>query len=154
MGHSVVGSAHTAKRVLVADDDKDIREVMCDLLTDAEYEVIVSSDGAMVLTHLRSWPGHQVIFLDWMMAGVDGLQVLRTVARDPDLRQGNIFILMTAGGKTLPLDLVHLISDLNVGMLTKPFEIDHVLAMTDDAFKRLATGQAGGWWSAPGSREG
>ena len=147
-------SAHTTKRVLVADDDVGIQEVMQDLLSDAGYDVVVTGDGATILRRLRDWPGLQVVFLDWMMPGMNGHQVLRAVADDPALRADNLFILMTAGGKTLPLDLAQLVTELDVGYLTKPFEIDTIINMTAAAFRRLESGESGSWWSDRGSRRG
>lgn len=142
------------RRVLVADDDEGIREVLRDLLTESGYEVVVTREGATVLTLLRGWTGHQVVFLDWMMPGMNGHQVLRAVAEDPTLRTDNLFILMTAGGKTLPLDLAQLVTELDVGYLAKPFEIDAVLHLTAAAFHRLEHGEPAIWWVNGGSRRG
>lgn len=139
---------------MVADDDEGIREVLRDLLTESGYEVLVTHDGATILGLLRDWPGQQVVFLDWMMPGMNGHQVLRAAAEDAALRADNLFILMTAGGKTLPLDLANLVTQLDVGYLAKPFEIDTVVRMTAAAFLRLENGGPATWWTDRGSRRG
>jgi CheY-like chemotaxis protein len=149
-----VTAASTIRRVLVADDDEGIREVMRDLMRESGYEVLVMSDGAAILPSLREWHGQQVVFLDWMMPGMNGHQVLRAVADDPTMRAGNLFILMTAGGKTLPLDLAHLVTELEVAYLAKPFEIDIPINMAAAAFHRLEHGGSGAWWSYRDSRRG
>lgn len=142
------------RRVLVADDDEGIREVLRDLLSESGYEVVVTREGAAVLSLLRGWTGHQVVFLDWMMPGMNGHQVLRAVSEDPELQAGKLFILMTAGGKTLPLDLAQLVTELDVGYLAKPFEIDTVVNLTAAAFHRLEHGEPAIWWANSASRRG
>ena len=140
--------------MLVADDDEGIRDVMRDLMRESGYDVLVTGDGALILDALREWRGAQVVFLDWMMPGMNGHQVLQEVAGFPSLRATNLFILMTAGGKTLPLKLTQLMTELDVGYLSKPFEIDTVVKMAAAAFHRLEHGGSGAWWSTRGANRG
>ncbi len=60
------------KLILVVDDDHDIREAMCDVLTDEGYHVKEASNGAEALAMLRTGIEPAVILLDLMMPVMDG----------------------------------------------------------------------------------
>ena len=126
------------RRVLVVDDDAEIQEVLRLMLGDAGYEVMSARDGAAALALLRHDPRGWVLLLDWMMPVMDGQATLEAIAREEELRCCNAFILMTAGVRTLPLPLVRLLGHLEVGYLAKPFELDTLLDMVDDAYTRVA----------------
>ncbi len=68
------------KRILVIDDDADIRRLVCDYLEHAGFEVLVSGDGtavgALVASHRLD-----LIVLDLGIPGVDGLDVARSLRR-------------------------------------------------------------------------
>ena len=63
-------------RVLVVDDDPTVREVVVSYLRAAEHEVIESADGESVEGLLRDHPADLVV-LDLMLPGIDGLEVCR-----------------------------------------------------------------------------
>ena len=68
-------------RVLVVDDDPDIRQVLCLALRAEGYEVRSAGDGGDALQQLDGWnPG--MILLDWMMPGLDGAAFLTTWSTD------------------------------------------------------------------------
>lgn len=61
-------------RVLIVDDDLDLRSTIRDLLVDEGYEVSEASDGVIALAHLRAHPRPDLILLDLMMPNMDGVQ--------------------------------------------------------------------------------
>ncbi|MCY0876184.1 MAG: response regulator transcription factor [Firmicutes bacterium] len=61
-------------RILVVEDDRSLREVICDLLADAQYEGMPCGDGEEAV-HLAIHGSYDVILLDVMLPGLDGLQV-------------------------------------------------------------------------------
>lgn len=67
-----------SKRILVVDDDPDIRQVLRDRLASYGYGVATASDGGEALDALRQEP-YDGMFLDIRMPGVDGLEVLHHV---------------------------------------------------------------------------
>lgn len=125
------------RRVLVVDDDAEIQEVLDLLLGDAEYAVTSVHDGAAALDVLRRDPHGWVVLLDWMMPVMDGQATLEALAQEDALRRCNAFILMTAGARTLPLPLVRLLGQLDVGYLAKPFDLDTLLEMVEAAYERV-----------------
>lgn len=59
------------RRVLVVDDDPDIRELLVSVLTDDGYEAMAAKDGREALAVLDRWPA-DVVVLDLMMPVMDG----------------------------------------------------------------------------------
>ena len=74
--------APVATRVLVVDDSATIRAVLGKMLGQDGYEVIKAADGESALELARSEPPH-LIFLDIVLPGISGFEVLRTLRREP-----------------------------------------------------------------------
>ncbi|HEX6122626.1 MAG TPA: response regulator [Ktedonobacterales bacterium] len=113
--------------VLVVDDDASIRETLHELLADAGYVVNEARDGLQALDHLRKAPEPVIVLLDLMMPRMDGAAVLGAVAGDSGRLRRHAYIMMTAGHQTLSLAFAHLLSDLDVQVIYKPFDIDRLL---------------------------
>ena len=68
--------------ILVVDDDPDVRKVIRSVLEADGYQVTEAADGPAALTLLRSMGGPrgpQLIVLDVMMPGIDGVEVCRQI---------------------------------------------------------------------------
>ena len=63
-------------KILIADDEKVMRELICDILNNQGYETIVANDGAEAL-RLYKREGADLIVLDVMMPKYDGWTVLK-----------------------------------------------------------------------------
>src|SRR5215217_6053475 len=73
-------------RVLVVEDDYDLREMMAQLLRSEGFEPEVAGDGVEALAKLHALPDHpHVILLDMMMPRMDGWAFRRQQEREPDL---------------------------------------------------------------------
>jgi CheY-like chemotaxis protein len=115
--------------VLLVDDDISIRETLRSLLEDAGYLVFEAHDGLQALDYLRKTPIPMIVLLDLMMPRLDGAGLLGTVAGDTRRLVRHRYILMTASHQTLGLAFVHLLTDLAVPVLHKPFEMDKLLEL-------------------------
>ncbi|MBI5250317.1 MAG: response regulator [Desulfomonile tiedjei] len=82
-------------RILVADDDPFIRRIVELALTKWGYEVMSVPDGNEALRLLSQDDGPRLAILDWMMPGIDGLEVIREVRRWD--RQSYVYIVMLTG---------------------------------------------------------
>ena len=80
-------------RVLVVDDDVTVREVVVSYLRAAGHTVVEAADGADALRAMRSEPADLVV-LDLMMPGIDGLEVCRRLRATTDVP----IIMLTALG--------------------------------------------------------
>ena len=111
-------------RVLVVDDDRLSRRAVVELLRGRGHDVTEAPDGetALELHDARPFP---LVLLDWVMPGLDGLDVCRRMRAAKD-GEAPVLILMT--GRTRP---EHLSAALDAGAndyITKP--IDELTLMT------------------------
>ena len=111
-----------ARRVLVVDDDRDIRELMVELLASEGYEVASASDGRRALAEARA-RRPDVILLDLMMPVMSGWEFREAQLRDPTLADIPV-VVVTAFEESLD----------GTELLRKPFLVEDVL----DAVQRLA----------------
>ena len=74
-------------RILVVDDDADVRDVMAEYLEMRGYEVLQACDGAGALQCLAENPLLRLVISDVRMPGVSGLELAAQAAeRHPDVR--------------------------------------------------------------------
>jgi two-component system cell cycle response regulator len=106
-------------KILLAEDSGMIRLLLQRVLTNEGYEVVFAENGEQALAILESPESPPLALLDWMMPGLDGLEVCRRVraaAREPYV----YIILLT--GKDLQEDLVRGLAAGADDYLTKPFD--------------------------------
>jgi signal transduction histidine kinase/DNA-binding response OmpR family regulator/CHASE3 domain sensor protein len=88
--------------VLVVDDNSAAREILVDALTGVTGQVDAVSSGAeavaAVAQHAADTP-YDVIFMDWRMPGMDGLQATRRIKENAALAQQPSVVLVTAFGR-------------------------------------------------------
>jgi len=71
--------------VLVVDDEPGVRALYADALEEAGHRVEVATDGVAALHRLRSEPVPCVVLTDVRMPHMDGWDLARELARDPQL---------------------------------------------------------------------
>jgi len=64
------------EKVLVVDDEFEIRDLLSEFLTEEEYEVILASNGEEAI-ELAQTENPQIILLDVLMPGIDGIETCR-----------------------------------------------------------------------------
>ena len=88
--------------VLVVDDNAAAREVLMDALSGVATHVDAVSSGAgavaAVKQHDQASP-YDLIFMDWRMPGMDGLEATRRIRQDPQLRKPPAVVMVTAFGR-------------------------------------------------------
>jgi two-component system, OmpR family, phosphate regulon response regulator PhoB len=89
----------TMSKILIVEDDPDIRELLRFNLEKAGYTLLLAEDGEQALELARKHTP-DIILLDLMLPGVDGLEVCRTLKKDPELQRLPI-IMVTAKGEEL-----------------------------------------------------
>lgn len=75
---------HINKRILVVDDDQEIRELLDEYLTKAGYTVILASEGESMKQRLLEGEP-DLILLDVMMPGEDGFTLCQQIRRDSNV---------------------------------------------------------------------
>src|SRR6478609_5695777 len=91
-------------KILVIDDDKDIRNVITDILDQSGYEVFTASSGQQGLD-LAAQIVPDLIILDLMMPGMDGWTVLTKLQHKPALADIPVIILSGASGLEMAMSL-------------------------------------------------
>lgn len=100
------------KKILLVEDEKEIRELYAQYLSDTGYTVITAEDGTVALQKALSeeW---DIMLLDIMLPGQDGIQVLKMIKANDRLRDKPVIAL----------------TNLNVGSV-----IDEVFDLGADGF--------------------
>jgi DNA-binding response OmpR family regulator len=81
-------------KVVVVDDDQDIRELVAMKLRNAGYDVIAEADGtAGLASTLAEQP--DLVLLDWMMPGLSGIEVCRALRDDERTARLPVLMLTT-----------------------------------------------------------
>ena len=110
-------------RILVVDDEETIREIVCSMLTTANYKCHQAASGMEALALLESGEEFELMLSDLMMANLDGIGLLeKTKERFPEM----------------PVVMVTAVHDISVALaairngaydyLLKPFEREQLLA--------------------------
>jgi two-component system OmpR family response regulator len=135
---TTVGTA----RVLVVDDEANIRDLLSTSLTFVGFEVQTAADGRSAVTAARSFRPDLVV-LDVMLPDMDGFEVCRTLRAD-GTRIGVVFL--TARDESRDK-----VSGLTLGgddYITKPFSLEEVVARVRAVLRRTQ-GRVGSESSSP-----
>ena len=140
-GKSPIAHNAPAPRILIVDDDQQIRETVRFLLEDAGYAVDEATDGAEALARLRSSARPVVALLDHLMPHVDGAGVLDAMVADDTLRRRHAYIFITASPRAVPPETLAQLEMLSGALIRKPFDIADLLAAVAAAAQRLMSGR-------------
>lgn len=119
-------------RVLIAEDDAVSRMILRRSVEKLGHECLIAEDGVKALELYRKTPEVDLVISDWMMPGIDGLELCRRI-RD-EVRDGyTYFIFLTALG-----DRDHLLMGLGAGAddyLSKPLDRDELQVRLISAYR-------------------
>lgn len=112
------------KKILIADDDESIREVLAMILQRAGYDVELRENGSFVNEHPQSYP--DIYLIDRQMPDSDGLDVCRQLKDDKST--SSIPVIMISATPTIK----QLFAQAGANdCIEKPFEIAHLLERVD-----------------------
>ncbi len=118
------------RKILIADDDDGVRNVLHDLLTDEGYRVTEVRSGTEVLTKIAGGNGYDLLLMDVRMPGIDGLEVLERLQKN----NSDLGVIMITAHATSSVA----IRAMQMGafdQLRKPFEVDEVLVTVQRYFE-------------------
>jgi CheY-like chemotaxis protein len=114
-------SGEQTRVVLVADDDPDALEALCETLRDAGYGVATAANGAEALEYLHREVRPFLVILDLRMPVMDGWAFLAERNRDPDLR--SIPVIVVSGER----DIEDRVAEAHASYVPKPVVVDDLL---------------------------
>lgn len=118
------------ERILVADDDAGMLQMISQYLASEGYRVVTASDGPAALAAART-EQIELAVLDWMMPGMSGLDVCRALRRDGS----RLPVIMLTARSEEPDKLL----GLELGAddyITKPFSLREVTARVRAVLRR------------------
>jgi len=117
------------ERILVVDDEEQMRDLLAKVLERKGYEVSVCGDGAEALALLEREPADLVI-TDVRMPGLNGMEALRAIK---ELNHEIVVLIMTAFGS---IDqAVQAVKEGAYDYINKPFKIDEILLTIEKALE-------------------
>jgi two-component system alkaline phosphatase synthesis response regulator PhoP len=120
------------KRIVIVEDEPDVADLVDHYLKKEGFETEIFHDGAVALEKIRIKPP-DIIILDLMLPGMDGLEICRTL-RTETLTKGLPIIMLTAKGEELDRIL-----GLEMGAddyITKPFSPKEMVARVKAVLRR------------------
>jgi DNA-binding response OmpR family regulator len=123
----------TDTTILLVEDAPDLAQVVARELEASGYRVLRATEGRAALDlHARAGP--DLVVLDWMLPGLDGLEVLRRLRQTPGPGAATPVLMLTTRGEEADRVL-----GLEVGAddyLTKPFSVRELLARVRALLRR------------------
>ncbi len=118
-------------RILIVDDEADIRSALTRILQLEGYEATEAQSGQEALNHLQN-QRYDLMILDMRMPVMTGLDVLEVVqAKYPD-----ILVIILTGQATLESAITATKTDIVVNYLLKPASTGEVLRAVEDALRK------------------
>lgn len=120
------------KTILAVDDEEHILELIRYNVENAGYKVITAETGEEALSILEK-KKCDLLLLDWMLPGIDGIDVIKKIRENPTLKKLPI-ILLTAKNEE-----INKVVGLEIGaddFLTKPFGIYELIARIKAVLRR------------------
>jgi two-component system response regulator ResD len=125
-------------RILVVDDEPTIAEIVARYLERANYETRIAGDGHAALARASTWHPDLVV-LDLMLPGLDGLEVMRLL-RDTGGPRVAVILLTAKGEESDRIDGLRLGAD---DYVVKPFSPAELVARVDAVLRRNDPGDDG-----------
>jgi len=113
-------------KILIADDDPITRRLLESSLAQWDYEVTATHDGQQAWQALqRLGTPPPLLVLDWLMPGIDGVELCRRIRQTPDLEPAYVILLTSRGHRQ---DVVEGLEAGADDYVTKPFNPEELRA--------------------------
>jgi CheY-like chemotaxis protein len=128
------------KKILVIEDDMNIRESLAELLETRSYQIFSADNGAAAITLIHKH-NPDLIICDVMMPGMSGYEVLEIIRKDAATATVP-FIFLSA--KVMEADREKGLSLGANSYLTKPFRSTELFEVVDKLLGKSGKGESGG----------
>lgn len=110
--------------ILVVDDEPATRKIICKGLSSSGYSVLVAEDGESCLDIVRR-ENPDVLLLDWILPGIDGMEVCRTIRGDNRVNTPHIIMVTIVDGGR---GRIHALDNGVDDYINKPIDLEELLA--------------------------
>lgn len=131
MDMSLINSNFSSRRVLIVEDERELAQLQSDYLRHAGFETHIVHDGREVMSRLHTHPA-DLILLDLMLPGVDGLMLCETIRRDREVPIIMVSARVAEADRLLGLEMG---AD---DYLCKPFSPREMVARVKTVLRRVA----------------
>jgi len=118
-----------AEKILVADDEQEIRNLLDHFLKGQGYEVVLASDGNQALK-LAAEENPQIIILDIKMPGLDGLEVCKRLKEKEQTKL--IPVIVITGFEDNKMEALNIGAD---DFVNKPFDMAEISSRVRSALR-------------------
>ncbi len=132
LGHREEKAESIKGRILLVEDDDQLRKIVKQMLEDAGHEIVEAPNGKIAITQYREKPA-DLIITDLIMPEKEGLELIMELKRDfPEVK----IIAVSGGGRRRPEE--YLVAAKHLGVqrtLAKPFTQEEILKAVQDLLK-------------------
>ncbi len=126
-------------KILVAEDQSVSRHIVAANLRKWGYEVVAVEDGTRALEAMQGAAPPQLAILDWLMPGMDGIEICRRIRSGPQTRANYLILLTARKGQE---DKIHGLQSGADDYITKPFDRGELRARVQVGIRVLELQQA------------
>jgi CheY-like chemotaxis protein len=109
--------------ILFVDNDPDMREYFCEIVQRMGITCITAADGREALDRLKQSRKYDICFVDWMIPGMDGIELCREIKA---AGIGGPLIIMVSAYDWISIEQIAMDAGIN-GFLSKPFFSSDIL---------------------------
>jgi phosphoserine phosphatase RsbU/P len=113
-------------KILIAEDDATSRTILQNILVKWGYDVVAVGDGRTAWQVLQDQDAPALVVLDWVMPGIDGIDICRNLRRMQTSERTTYIIILT--GRDSKEDIVVGLDSGADDYITKPFDNDELRA--------------------------
>ncbi len=128
--------ASARKRILVVDDNADIRNLISLILSCESYEILVVDSGAELLEKISGFKP-DLLLLDIMMPRMSGFEALEAIRSLPDRKLSSIPIVMITA-KSMDVDVDRALSLGANSYIVKPFRAESLKQKVSEELRQGA----------------
>ena len=126
-------------KVLIVDDDEVSGGLSCELLIEAGFEADLLITGRDAIDLIKE-KHYDLIMLDIMMPGINGMTLLTRIKHDPDLKNTKVIMV---SGKSFSVDKKLALQYGAELFIEKPYSVEHFVHQIQEVLRRPPQGPAG-----------
>jgi diguanylate cyclase (GGDEF)-like protein len=145
-------------KILIAEDDPLLGQLLCEQLRPWGYEAVLHHDGLAALEVLRSPDSPRLALLDWLMPGLDGIEICRRIRAEASDPYPYLILMTGQGGRQQMLEGLEAGADEFLAKPVEPIELKarlgaarRIIAMQEQLRDQASRDALTGLWNRAGA---